>query len=414
MRELFGHASYPVPSNTLSEWLHRMESTGAAVPRGSGVGHVKLLNEQDQDLLAGFILQKNFESKEVHLQTAVDFLRNDLGILMMEPAAYQYITDLGFSLHTLKTRKKSYMREREMVGQKYYEWLVRNRITMASCMVCSVDFTYTSHRKQRVHGYSRTGVTAPDVSDPIPLFTNCIVTCVWADGVNRTPSVLFTYNQLFRLDRHPTARRTAAMNRLQEIWTEFAVDERRVVYAGESKGEKRTYCAESPGIIRRFFSLYPNLPKNIVIFSDAGNCFFEDGKDVLLELGFVTHKIYEPIFHHYVSPNGNNLHGVAKKRWRERFQKFSDDVHTSIALLSFMDGANKHAMEYFARNFQYGPAYGYQVSREAVDQLCNSEAEKVDLNLMVGYRMWAGMDGRGVAGDTSSILYSGLDDPYWQ
>ena len=60
VRELFGHASYPVPSNTLFEWLHRMESTGAAVPHGSGVGHVKLLDEQDQDLLAGFILQKKF------------------------------------------------------------------------------------------------------------------------------------------------------------------------------------------------------------------------------------------------------------------------------------------------------------------------------------------------------------------
>ena len=124
MRELFGHASYPVPSCTLSEWLHRMESTGAAVPHGSGVGHMKLLDEQCQDLLAGFILQKNFESKEVHLQTAVDFLRNDLGVTMTEPAAYQYISNLGFSLHTLKTRKKTYMWEREKVSQKYYEWLV--------------------------------------------------------------------------------------------------------------------------------------------------------------------------------------------------------------------------------------------------------------------------------------------------
>ena len=77
----------------------------------------------------------------------------------------------------------------------------------------------------------------------------------------------------------------------KQVLTEFAVDGRRVVYAGESKGEKRTYCAESPRIIRRFFSLYPNFPKNIAVFFDVGNCFFEDGKDVLLELGFVTHKM---------------------------------------------------------------------------------------------------------------------------
>lgn len=414
VKELFGHASYSVPSNTLSDWLHRMESTGEAVPHGSGGGHVKLLDEKNQDLLAGFILQKNFETKEVHLETVVDFLRNDLGITLTEPAAYQYITDLGFSLHTLKKRKKTYMREKQKVGQKYYEWLVRNRITVAACMACSIDITTTSHRKNTVHGYSRTGATAPDVSDSIPLFTNSIVTCIWADGVNRTPSVLFTYNSLFRRDRHPTAKRTVAVNHLEEVLAEFAVDGRRVVYAGASKGEKRTYCAENPEIIRRFFSLYPNLPKKIVIFSDAGNCFFEGGKDVLLDMGFVNHKMYEPIFHHYVSPNDNKLHGVAKKRWLERFQNFSDDVHSSIALLSFLDGANEHSAEYFARNFQYGPAYDYQVSRELVDQLCNSDAEEVDLKLMVGYRMWEGMDGRGVAGDTTSELYSRLDGLYWQ
>ena len=130
---------------------------------------------------------------------------------------------------------------------------MNDRITVTSCMVCSVDFTYTSHRKQRVHGYSRTGVTAPDVSDPIPLFTNCIVTCVWADGDNRTPSVLFTYNQLFRLDRHPTARRTAAMNRLQEVLTEFAVDGRRVVYAGESKGRRGPIALKALGSFDAFF-----------------------------------------------------------------------------------------------------------------------------------------------------------------
>ena len=373
VRELFGHASYSVPSNTLSNWLHRTESAGAAVPHGSGVGPMKLLDEQDQDLLAGFILQKNVEGKEVHLQTAVDFLRNDLGVTMTEPAAYHYITDLGFSLHTLQKRKKTYMREREKVSEKYYEWLVRNRITVAACMACSIDFTYTSHRTSNPHGYSRSGEAAPEVSEDIPAFTNCIVTCVWADGVNRTPSVLFTYNQRFRLDRHATKKRTLEVNRLMEVLTEYAVDGRRVVYFGESKGEKRTYCGESPEIIRCFFSLYPNLPKNIIIFSDAGNCFSQDGKDVLLELGFPNHKTYEPIFHHYVSPNDNKLHGLAKMWWHKRFQKFSDDVHTSIALLSFMDRANEHVVEYFARNFQYGPAYGYQVSRELVDELCTKK-----------------------------------------
>ena len=86
VRELFGHASYSVPSNTLSNWLHRAESAGAAVPHGSGVGHVKLLDEKMQDLLSGFILQKNVEAKEVHLQTAVNFLRPNARRLSWAPS----------------------------------------------------------------------------------------------------------------------------------------------------------------------------------------------------------------------------------------------------------------------------------------------------------------------------------------
>ena len=206
VRDVFREASFDVPRSTLSDWLHRIDSTGEAVPLGSGVGSAPLLDAFDLELLAGFILHKNFKCEEVHLQTVVTFLRDELGVVMQKSTACEYLKDLGFSRRDLVTRKKSYMRQKEDVGNRYYRWLVRHRISAASFLVCSLDFTYTTHRTRKVHGYARVGAVPPEVSDSTPSFTNCVVTCIWADGVNRTPCVLFTYDALFRSDRHPLAK----------------------------------------------------------------------------------------------------------------------------------------------------------------------------------------------------------------
>ena len=414
VNELFREASCEVPASTLSKWLRNIGTTLQAVPRGSGGGHRRLLDVADQDILAGFILDCNSSDVEVHLNTIVEFLQVHLHISMTEPAAYQYITALGFSSHKLKHRKKSYVREADQLVEKYYEWLLRHRIVAASFLVCSIDCTFTSHRRIEPHGYARTGIDAPDISDRLPIYTNCIVTCVWADGVNRTPAVLFTYNPLFRRDRKSTPRRADAEKHLMGVLAEFHVDERRVIYAGAVKGETRKYCAESHDLIKRFLDIYPDLPKNIQIFSDVGNCFFENGEDVFLQRGFENHAIYEPIFHHFISPNDNNLHGTAKQLWRKMFKNFSDDVRCSVALLACLDKANVHVAGYFAESFQYGSHYGYQVDKEKIKRVCHAELVNADEKLLAGYRIWAGIDGRGFTGDTTSQLYSALDGDYWQ
>src|SRR3989338_3652828 len=152
VRDVFREASFDAPRSTLSDWLHRVDSTGEAVPLGSGVGSAPLLDAFDLELLAGFILHKNFKCEEVHLQTVVPFLRDELGVTMQESTACEYLKDLGFSRRDLVTRKKSYMRHKEDVGNRYYGWLVRHRVSAASFLVCSLDFTSTTHRTRKVHG----------------------------------------------------------------------------------------------------------------------------------------------------------------------------------------------------------------------------------------------------------------------
>ncbi|MBK7002185.1 MAG: hypothetical protein IPH35_20195 [Rhodoferax sp.] len=80
---------------------------------------------------------------------------------------------------------------------------------------CSIDFTHTSQRNLLQRTFSPSGTSQPKVDRAMSRYTNCIVTCVWADGINRTPSVLFTYNSVSRKDRDPTARRIAIYKHME-------------------------------------------------------------------------------------------------------------------------------------------------------------------------------------------------------
>jgi len=74
-----------------------------------------------------------------------------------------------------------------------------------------------------------------------------------------------------------------------------------------------------------------------VILSDLGGSFIDQGKSVLLDLGFQKHVCYPAAVHQYLSPNDNRLHGTAKKVWRESDIDYKDDVRSSIFLLHCLD-----------------------------------------------------------------------------
>jgi hypothetical protein len=126
-----------------------------------------------------------------------------------------------------------------------------------------------------------------------PRYTNCIVTCVWAEGVNRTPPVLYTYNAAFRRDHKRTPRRTAQVAQLDSLLRHYAIAPDQAVYIGASKKEERV-CVSEP--VRRFVEKYA-ISDGSVVLSDQGTSYFPQGEDALLSLGFKTHACYPPVVH---------------------------------------------------------------------------------------------------------------------
>jgi len=85
--------------------------------------------------------------------------------------------------------------------------------------------------------------------------------------------------------------------------------------------------------------------------SDLGGSFVDQGKSVLLDLGFQKHACYPAAVHQYLSPNDNRLHGTAKKVWRESDIDYKDDVKSCIFLLRRLDNdIHTQSRMWFDRN----------------------------------------------------------------
>ena len=126
-------------------------------------------------------------------------------------------------------------------------------------------------------------------STEISKYTNCIMTCGWADGVNRTPSTLYSLNPEFRLYRKKTARRNAQEAHFLDCLSRHKIAPERVVYVGKFKKETEKYVKESPSLLRLFFENY-GVEVDCSILSDNERSLFEGGVSVLEEIGFENHE----------------------------------------------------------------------------------------------------------------------------
>ena len=159
----------------------------------------------------------------------------------------------------------------------------------------------------------------------------------------------WTLNAAFRTDRKPTARRDALVAHFASMrdYYEIASDRIRVLANPLTK----YMVAEGPDLVRAFFAHY-GVGDDVFIFSDGGNSLKEGDVDVLLDLGFARHYTWPSASHMFLSPNDNDIHGVAKVPWRNNVEDFSDDVMATCCLLNYLDVAlEDHSERCWKRNF---------------------------------------------------------------
>ena len=281
-------------------------------------------------------------------------MKSKLKVDISTRTAKNYLHESGFSNRVVTTKTSGFIQDLEELKDLYWEWISKSKqngllSTRPSCL-CSVDFVYTSHRSERRTTFAQKNTPKPKSARSIPKYTNCIVTSIWADGVNRTPSMVFTYNPAFKLTGTTTPAKKQKLDTLLEYLKHYNIDQNRVVFVDDEQNKTKTYVKESPSILRTFFQ-HNKVGKKSVVLTDGGNAFFDEGKDVLLDQGFSMHGVYPAAVHQYLSPNDNRLHATAKQSWKINVDDFSNDVNATLYLMHCLDqDTNAYSQKWFNNN----------------------------------------------------------------
>ena len=398
-RDVLADAEITVPKSSLDRWVRAHATTGRIFTAEKASGAAPLLDEEQCEIVAGWVLSRNDSNQVVSLASFSEFCASAFGVELAQTTAHDYLHALGFSSKVSQVKTSGFTVDIDALAKMMFAWKSeRQRAGDLKGLLASVDFTFTGHRTDRRLTYAPAGGAQPKSSTAIARFTNCIVTVVWSDGVNRTPPVLFTFDGKFRLDR--VGRKTWVQERekLVNALARFGINAKRIIYIGAEKNETRIYASESAEFLRRFFALY-EIPPNVVVFSDNGKSFFPGGVSALESLGFAKHVSYPAPVHQHLSPNDNRLHGTAKAKWRNSGVDFKDDVESSLLLLSHLDvDLVAHAATWFKRNILDLTA---KSARELIRGRSGKRAQ-VDYDRLYAYYIFAGLDAMGRPEETSA------------
>ena len=184
-------AGYAVSENYFMSLVKRMRASPAKEiwPEKKKGGRSKAMTSDMLEICAGWILHKNEAGEEVHLKDYRDFVQQSFSITISDSMASRYLKESGMALKTTKKGGKAAGVDKETQAWLIWDWVLRMRsagvFSYPRSKMASIDFTYTSHRSDSKKTFSAVGSLQPTSSCRISHYTNAIVTCVWADGVNR-------------------------------------------------------------------------------------------------------------------------------------------------------------------------------------------------------------------------------------
>lgn len=188
-------------------------------------------------------------------------------------------------------------------------------------------------------------------------YTNCILTCVWADGVDRTPPILFTYNKNFiKKVRRGEYDIDVLSEEAQDLCDLWGLDEDQVCYIQDFESPDKKFVAEHQTLIEHFmWKVYSHITWfQVYKFMDAGQAFKKAGLGEYICQWQGGHFVYPSPVHHLLSPNDNNQHGIGKKKWNS-VEDHKDDVFASLFLLKCLMEVDKDTIiGFWKTNFCVG------------------------------------------------------------
>ena len=405
-----------VSDRTLRRWAAQIESKRPLFVGEKESGRPKSVNDDQIRVLVGWILTTTDSGTLVKVKDALTFLQDRIGIVLSECTLRRYLSTMGVSIRAAIVGRNTEVSFDEKLDV-YIDWIKQLRSSgSTSKLMCSLDFTYTSHRSSRPTSLAGRGRKSSAYSSKTR-FTNCIITGVLSDG-RQLESILYTFNSQFRTDRTTTKRRKLMEDELKKAQKKYRVKDKRIVYDGKLEKETRTFVREYDDMVRDFLEFHKDTLKaqEVVYLSDNGSAFLDGDESIIEQLGYGKHIFYPPCVHQFMSPNDNKLHGAAKAKWRSMFNDFDNDVECSIALMSCLDSIPKDDIRtWWVENLFLTPGI---VREEKVKKAILGEGSKwsrLHDACIDEYHDWAAIENAEAEGEGTATVTTdgGLDGPYW-
>lgn len=208
-----------------------------------------------------------------------------------------------------------------------------------------IDFTYNSNRRYKVFSYGVRGGDGPIVDDEPDVYTDCFVAAVSSNGDMCGP-FMFTAHYVFDPHRNHVGEAGKERKRAVGLMREYGISPAQAIYWGEMMPKTKKYVAESKEIVK--YLIDNELLYGKVILRDAGNCFSEDGVDLLEAAG---HTVYTmpPAIHANVSVLDNGVWNIAKKQLAASGVPRSDHIGHSLELMRLIAATDGDHIQYCFR-----------------------------------------------------------------
>jgi hypothetical protein len=213
-------AGFNTNVRSLDRWAANIISTGSALSRDKKSGACPALSDKDVQVLIGWVLHR-VENKMVGGWEAQQFIERQFRVRVTQQRARNYISGHALSSRLMRAKDKGFKLSEAVLCEMYHTWIKHHREHFTNAfqgwhrstgdatelksriLMCSVDCTFTGHANDRHRTYAlpRDMCGQPKLGARISRYTNCMFTCVWSDGKNRAPAVMYVYNPMLRRDR---------------------------------------------------------------------------------------------------------------------------------------------------------------------------------------------------------------------
>ena len=312
-------APYTPKLRTLQRHAKKIKAGDSPLLTVKKAGGVSNLTIDQREILGGWIL---VHENEVSLgdvrQASVDLF----GVIISAGTSSAYIKCLMLSVQLTGRRSRPKDLSKDSYVRGYFEW-VKDRteegfFTGYKCNIGSMDFFTNSRRLERKSTISGVAMKQKKLKGYDIKWTDGFLVCLWADGYNWTPCLLFTFNPAF----DPDGPRAKEIQRWCDKW---GILRSRIYYL---KHEKH-YCKESNEQVQAWCDTYADLIEDAKIMHDAGNSFKVE-KTLIVSQYCQEVQVYPPAQHGELSTCDNWYNAVVKSKHKKERRPYKDDRGNAV------------------------------------------------------------------------------------